>query len=77
VPAAVAGRLADLLRNVREDERVRARSDEFRAWMLESSRTAERLENDIVAGAPPLELTARLATLDRSCRDCHVRYRDR
>jgi hypothetical protein len=37
VPVAEAGRLADLLRNLQDDDRVRAKPPEFTAWMLEGS----------------------------------------
>lgn len=76
VPAAEAGRLADLFRNLRDDERVLARPPAFLEWMMSAAREAQDLENGLVAGLSATELSARYAIITKSCKDCHVAYRD-
>ncbi|HMQ14850.1 MAG TPA: hypothetical protein PKC49_02645 [Phycisphaerae bacterium] len=86
VPAAEAGRLADLLRNLVEDESGRSRPAEYAEWMRESARLAAALEEGMVRAqeAPGASdgaisrahLSRQLALITRSCKDCHARYRD-
>ena len=77
VPVAEAGRIADLLRNLQENDRFKARPVEFRRMLLSGSRLAESLEDGLgTTGAPPLELSARLKLINQSCLDCHAKYRD-
>lgn len=77
VPVAEAGMLADLLRNLKDDEQCRAKSPEFLAMLSESSREAEALEELLVSNSRDVGvMSARLSTLDRQCRDCHAAYRD-
>jgi protein tyrosine phosphatase (PTP) superfamily phosphohydrolase (DUF442 family) len=78
VPVAEAGRLADLLRNLQDDDRVRAKPPEFTAWMLEGSRLSESLEEGLATpGIDAQELSARFEHIAASCKVCHVKYRDR
>jgi hypothetical protein len=75
---AEAGRLADFLRFLKDDEHTKAQPPEYLAMMLESSRLAERLEEGLTAAAPAPreELDRRFAAVLKSCKDCHVAHRD-
>ena len=78
VPVAVAGRLADLLRNAHDDKEVQAHGTEMAEWLLADSKTAESLEDGLVRGdVPTAELSARMKLVQQSCKDCHAKYRDR
>ncbi len=77
VPAAEAGRLADLLRNLQDDERCRAKAPEFMQALRDAAGIAARLEEQFVsARADGAELGRQFARVTRSCRDCHAKYRD-
>ena len=76
VPAAEAGRLADLLRNLKDDEQTKARPDEFAAEMLKASKEVEALETGIVAAEAPATLSAKFKIVANSCKSCHTTYRD-
>lgn len=76
VPAAEAGRLADLLSNLDDDEQVKAETDEFLFMLGQSAAMASALEEAIVNGASRPVLTKRVADLGASCKSCHVKYRD-
>jgi hypothetical protein len=75
VPAAEAGKLADLLRLMAADPR--SQHGGFAERMLESAKAAQGLEDalgqaDAAARAPGL-----LAALERTCKACHAAYRDK
>lgn len=77
VPAAEAGRLADLLRDVRHDEYVKKKdSEEFLYYLVANAARAQELEDAIVAGRPAAELDEGLKLVAASCKDCHVRFRN-
>src|SRR5262245_4170262 len=76
VPAALAGQLADLQRQILDDDHVKARPAEFAAWLRAGSGLAEKLEAGLLQGAPPAELAAALELVGKSCKGCHVKYRD-
>lgn len=77
VPVAAAGQLADLLRNMQDDERCRAKPADFLEQMLASSREAERLEHLLATGDEDFAAKSRiLAVIHQQCRDCHTQYRD-
>ena len=77
VPAAEAGRLADLLRDARHDPYVRRKdSSEFLYFLLANTEWAKDLEQAIVAGKPAADLDATLKLVASSCKDCHVRFRN-
>lgn len=84
VPAAEAGRLADLFRNLDADPESIAHGDEFRAWMRESAALAARVEEALVAmpkGSAPTpamreSLSADWTKIANACKQCHVEYRD-
>ncbi|RMG09256.1 MAG: hypothetical protein D6731_20075 [Planctomycetota bacterium] len=76
VPAAEAGRLADLLRNLREDEEARSQPAPFGDLLAASARAAAELETALVAGRSESVLEGARAKLKASCRRCHERFRD-
>lgn len=77
VPVAEAGRLADLFRNLLDDERVKAHPMEMQRWMLQASRACEQLEDGLSQGAiDARELSAQFKAITQSCTDCHRKYRD-
>lgn len=77
VPVAEAGHLADLFRDVRDDDEVMAAPPEFRAWLLEASHRADRLEVELDSARPSRETLAEdWEHLKMSCTDCHARYRN-
>ena len=76
-PAAEAGRLADLLRHLKDDRHTAAQPPAYLAAMLESSRLAAKLEQGLIAPAAPREeLDLRFKAVLKSCKDCHQGYRD-
>jgi len=78
VPVAEAGRLADLQRNVVDDEAVGAqRPAEFARLMLDASKLAETLEAALLREtSTPQELSAMFKRIGQSCKECHARHRD-
>lgn len=77
VPAAEAGRLADHFRNLQDDEYVAQRPEELSRWFEEDARKASQLEEALVAGNVRKEkLSEYFASVGRSCRDCHAKYRN-
>lgn len=73
VPAAEAGRLADLFRTMD----AAGRPHDFVEWTSESQRLASEIEESLVAGAyEPADLDARLKAIGQSCKDCHTPYRN-
>jgi hypothetical protein len=77
VPAAEAGRLADLLRDVAETPRAKGAASEFPRMLTESHEKAQKLEG-LLAGASldALKASAEFKQLTASCVTCHVAYRD-
>jgi protein tyrosine phosphatase (PTP) superfamily phosphohydrolase (DUF442 family) len=77
VPAAEAGRLADVLRVAHQDEAIfKAWPAEFKAAFLKDSKLVEELEEGIVAGEEPALLSERFKAVNKSCKDCHTTFRD-
>lgn len=77
VPAAEAGRLADLHRVLTELDQTRARPEAFSRRMREGQNLASELEEMLGAGrADPGRLSDQFKLIGASCRDCHVRFRD-
>ncbi|MDX2132838.1 MAG: hypothetical protein SFY69_12380 [Planctomycetota bacterium] len=90
VPAAEAGRLADLFRVLAADPESTKHGAEFVAWMQADSRRAMRVEDMLAkvtasrAGGRPAPvgaeagaaISAEFKFIAASCRDCHQRYRD-
>ncbi|MBU3729259.1 MAG: hypothetical protein FGM37_08445 [Phycisphaerales bacterium] len=84
VPAAEAGRLADTLRLLRDDEAVKARPVEFQALMARNADQAQALEDllaKLAAGARPSaedaeRMSAIASQITATCKACHSAYRD-
>lgn len=82
VPAAEAGRLADLFRGLRDDEHVTQQPLEFTMWLFlgrTQSETIERLLTEEL-GSPKRPdnkaLDEQFQMLTDGCKQCHVKYRD-
>lgn len=77
VPAAEAGQLSDLFRNLIHDKQCVAKPGEFRDWLLAASHEAETLENELIKDEPSSQkLDGAWGRLQTSCTDCHAKYRD-
>jgi hypothetical protein len=76
VPAAIAGRLADHLRDLHDDEAVKAHADDFKAMLTRGATAAALIEDGLVSGRPAIELSAQFRTVGASCTDCHMKYRN-
>ena len=77
VPAAEAGRLADLFRTLAADEESTRHGPEFVAMMKSSHAHAQQLEDLIVAGSGSADTMSLLVkSLSADCKACHVKYRD-
>jgi protein tyrosine phosphatase (PTP) superfamily phosphohydrolase (DUF442 family) len=75
VPAAEAGRAADILRLLAAKASER-KKDEFSSLMAANADAAQTLEDMIIAGKSKTELDGQLKIVMKSCKDCHVKYRD-
>ncbi len=85
VPAAEAGRMADLFRVMAADPVTSKHAAEFAAWLASSREEAQAIV-DALAGvggseAVPVnemagDLSARFKRINASCKACHARYRD-
>lgn len=77
VPAAEAGRLADLYRSLRNLPSTQRRPADFAALMVRSQSEAQALEDLIVSGEKDTaRLTAAMRVVAASCKDCHAKHRD-
>jgi hypothetical protein len=84
VPAAEAGRLADTLRLLRDDDAVKAKPAEFQALMARSADQAQALEDllaKVAVGARPSpddaeRMSAIASQIAATCKACHSAYRD-
>ncbi len=77
VPSAEAGRLTDLLRSSAADPEAMGRDEAFRELLDACIARAADMERKMAAGAEGRDLSRSLGLVARSCRDCHVRYRDK
>ncbi len=76
VPAAQAGRLADLFRDLQKDDRAMRNPLDFLEQLKTEEKRAKRLEEMLVAGEAGKELSLELLGLGKSCKECHAKYRD-
>lgn len=77
VPAAEAGRLADLMRHVQDDDRVKSKPAELSASLQSASQLASALEEELLKSSPdPAALSAQFKLINTSCKDCHAKWRD-
>lgn len=84
VPVAEAGRLVDLLRTSGEDPKVRPWGEPYQDKNMSAVRAATTLEELLAqvsdAGPTPAQSTSLAAAwiaVSKSCKDCHITYRDR
>ena len=81
VPAAEAGRLADHFRLAREDAASVVSNEAARAEYVDKLTRALRksmmLEGELVAGSNAAVLDAAYNVIQRSCTDCHEKFRTR
>lgn len=76
VPIAEAGRLENLLRAMHDDPEAARHPADFAQHLADSRKLAQELEEGLSIKAPPQELTERLSQIGKSCKECHVQYRD-
>ncbi len=76
VPAALAGRLLDLLRHSGEDPKVKALGAPYQAVQSDAAARAEALEDALVAKKDKATLEPIWSKVAASCKECHVKFRD-
>lgn len=77
VPAAEAGRLADLFRDLKTNDRALRKPEDFLERLKADEVRAQELEEMLAAGERDVKkLSAQLSGLGSSCKECHVKYRD-
>ena len=77
IPAAEAGRMADLLRIQTEGSYAKRKPDAFTTLLHENSSNAQTLENLLLAGEKDhVRLSSQFKLIAASCKDCHAKYRD-
>ncbi len=77
VPAAEAGRLADLYRVLLESDDAKRNSADFVSLMQEGNRLAQSLEELLLNGEQDAaKLSAQLKVINASCKECHTKHRD-
>lgn len=77
VPAAEAGQLADLLRNLKDDPSVIKQPKELTRWLLDASTLATDLETQLTTDSTNVQkLDGQFKFIMQSCKHCHSQYRD-
>lgn len=77
VPAAEAGRLADLFRHLAAGDRTAAEPPDFAARLNADADRAQVIETALASGNPdPSRLSAQFKQIAKSCTDCHAAHRD-
>ena len=77
VAIAEAGRMADILRLLGDDERVKSEPAEFIESMRAHAEEAAALEHMLDSPTPDAaRLSAHFELMQASCKDCHRRFRD-
>jgi hypothetical protein len=77
VPAAEAGRLADLYRALLETRYVKRKPAELTSMLRGASQEAQTLEAPLATGTTsPATLSAQFKLVAAFCNDCHAPYRD-
>jgi len=77
VPAAEAGRLADLYRHLRNDDRAKRHEADYATMMIESHMAAQAIEDLLAADKiDAVKLSGHFRVIANSCKACHVKYRD-
>jgi protein tyrosine phosphatase (PTP) superfamily phosphohydrolase (DUF442 family) len=75
VPAAEAGKLADLFRNAPQPK-AKAQTEEFGAWMRIAADRVATVEKSLLSTATSQQLSDELKLVAQSCTQCHAKYRD-
>jgi protein tyrosine phosphatase (PTP) superfamily phosphohydrolase (DUF442 family) len=77
VPAAEAGRLADLMRTLADSGRAKSREPRYAEMLRVSGRLAQELEDALAHRVNDhAALSATITKLNASCTGCHVTFRD-
>jgi protein tyrosine phosphatase (PTP) superfamily phosphohydrolase (DUF442 family) len=76
VPERVAARLVDILAVLETAEATKAKPADFLQMMKANGARAAELRQLIKDGAAADKLTAKFKEVTKSCKDCHVPYRD-
>ena len=77
VPAAEAGRMADLFRLVAESDKAKANPGEFAAALNADAERIATLEEMLAAGETDTrKMSEQFKPIQASCKDCHAKYRD-
>lgn len=76
VPAAVAGRLTDIGREMLDLPKVKAAEPDFRARLETQNRLGAELEELILKDAPAAKKTALLKRIKSDCKSCHRVHRN-
>lgn len=77
VPVAEAGRMADILRDLANGDRARAKPDGYAKGLRDCGAIAQGIEDMLASGQPDAaSLSSRFKALGASCKDCHAKYRD-
>jgi protein tyrosine phosphatase (PTP) superfamily phosphohydrolase (DUF442 family) len=77
VPAAEAGRLADLFRLSAQGDYAKRKPADFGTALGEEAKRASTIEELLLAAAPDAaRLSAQFKLIGASCKECHAKYRD-
>ncbi len=76
VPAAEAGRLANLLRVSAGGKRAQREGWDFTKGLMDNEDAASTLEELIIASADPELINAQFQRVEQSCKKCHEQFRD-
>ena len=77
VPAAEAGRIAELFRHLKSIEYTQRKPADFQKWMQSSHEQAQLIENELASPTPDAaKMAAAFKALGASCKECHAAYRD-
>jgi protein tyrosine phosphatase (PTP) superfamily phosphohydrolase (DUF442 family) len=75
IPAAEAGKLADLFRNAPQPK-ASAQTEEFTQWMRTAADRTADVEESLLSASAPQQLSDQLKLVAQSCTQCHAKYRD-
>ncbi len=77
VPVAEAGRMADILRLLCEDEHVKSKPADMLEMLRADAQLAQHIEDMLDAPSPDVaKLSAQFELLQAGCKDCHAKHRD-
>lgn len=76
VPAAEAGRLADLHRTLRDDKDVKGQTAQFHNWLTDGGEACQKLEDGLLHNSSAADLSASFKLVGKACNDCHAVYRN-